>query len=433
MERRPPAATVGGLDKAGLSILPGSTPGLAAEALPESGSGIPATMVRMTADVAPPPAASRRLGSPAAEILTFIAAACVLVLEIAAGRLLAPYVGVTLQTWTGIIGVILGGIALGAWAGGRLADRLGAGDADRPGVPRRRDRRDGVRAGDRRDGAREPWTRPGHGRGARDDRLPAPGHDPLRGWADDRSLGDARRRHQRRARRPALRDRHGRRASRARSSPGSGSWVRPDAAADPRHRRPARSRRDRRHGRAVRASLGGHPRARRRARARGPRGRAAAAPRRTRASARAPTTASPSSRTASSPTAGSSSSTTSGMPSSTSTSPTRLQFGYIRWFAAAAQPIVDGARRRPRGAPPRRRRLRVPALPPRDRPGQQPPDPRARPGDRRGRPAGARPSASTRTSRSRSATPDSRSSPADRRLRPGRRRRLRRALGARGT
>jgi spermidine synthase len=68
----------------------------------------------------------RRLGSPAAEVLTFIAAACVLVLEIAAGRLLAPYVGVTLQTWTGIIGVILGGIALGAWAGGRLADRVGA-------------------------------------------------------------------------------------------------------------------------------------------------------------------------------------------------------------------------------------------------------------------------------------------------------------------
>jgi spermidine synthase len=77
----------------------------------------------MTAESASAP--PRRLGSPAAEILTFIAAACVLVLEIAAGRLLAPYVGVTLQTWTGIIGVILAGIALGAWAGGRLADRVG--------------------------------------------------------------------------------------------------------------------------------------------------------------------------------------------------------------------------------------------------------------------------------------------------------------------
>lgn len=54
--------------------------------------------------------------------LTFIAVAAVLVLEIAAARVLAPYVGVSLTTYTGIIGVILGGIALGAWAGGRAAD-----------------------------------------------------------------------------------------------------------------------------------------------------------------------------------------------------------------------------------------------------------------------------------------------------------------------
>ena len=53
----------------------------------------------------------------------FVAAAAVLVLEIVAGRILAPYVGVSLQTFTGIIGTILAAIALGAWAGGRLADR----------------------------------------------------------------------------------------------------------------------------------------------------------------------------------------------------------------------------------------------------------------------------------------------------------------------
>jgi len=47
----------------------------------------------------------------------------VLVLEILAGRLLAPYVGVSLDTFTGIIGTILGGIALGAAVGGALADR----------------------------------------------------------------------------------------------------------------------------------------------------------------------------------------------------------------------------------------------------------------------------------------------------------------------
>lgn len=78
------------------------------------------------APIRPPvPEAGRRLSPTAAAVLTFLSAACVLVLEIAAGRLLAPYIGVTLQTWTGIIGVILGGIALGAWSGGRAADRVG--------------------------------------------------------------------------------------------------------------------------------------------------------------------------------------------------------------------------------------------------------------------------------------------------------------------
>lgn len=50
--------------------------------------------------------------------------AAVLVLEILAGRLLAPYVGVSLDTYTGIIGTILAGIAVGAWAGGAAADRI---------------------------------------------------------------------------------------------------------------------------------------------------------------------------------------------------------------------------------------------------------------------------------------------------------------------
>ncbi len=60
-----------------------------------------------------------------AAVLTFVATASVLVLEIAAGRLLAPYVGVSLTTYTGIIGAILAGIALGAWIGGRAADAIG--------------------------------------------------------------------------------------------------------------------------------------------------------------------------------------------------------------------------------------------------------------------------------------------------------------------
>ena len=47
-----------------------------------------------------------------------------LVLEILGVRLLAPYVGLTLETTTAIIGAALAGIAAGAAAGGRAADRF---------------------------------------------------------------------------------------------------------------------------------------------------------------------------------------------------------------------------------------------------------------------------------------------------------------------
>lgn len=58
-----------------------------------------------------------------ARLLVFFTSAAVLVLEILAQRLLAPYLGVSLEVFTGVIGVILAGIAVGAWAGGRAADR----------------------------------------------------------------------------------------------------------------------------------------------------------------------------------------------------------------------------------------------------------------------------------------------------------------------
>lgn len=55
----------------------------------------------------------------------FISSAILLVLEIVAGRLIAPYVGVSIYSWTSIIGVILAGLSLGNWLGGRWADRGG--------------------------------------------------------------------------------------------------------------------------------------------------------------------------------------------------------------------------------------------------------------------------------------------------------------------
>jgi hypothetical protein len=64
------------------------------------------------------------MDSRLAGAVVFVASGAVLVLEILAGRLLAPYVGVSLETFTGIIGVVLAGIATGTWLGGWLADRI---------------------------------------------------------------------------------------------------------------------------------------------------------------------------------------------------------------------------------------------------------------------------------------------------------------------
>lgn len=65
----------------------------------------------------------RALPWPAAAALVFVAAGAVLMLEILAVRLLAPYVGLTLETTTAIIGTALAGISGGAALGGYLADR----------------------------------------------------------------------------------------------------------------------------------------------------------------------------------------------------------------------------------------------------------------------------------------------------------------------
>ncbi len=55
--------------------------------------------------------------------VTFLSSGAVLVLEIVGLRLIAPYVGITLQTNTAVIGFALAAIAIGAWAGGAAADR----------------------------------------------------------------------------------------------------------------------------------------------------------------------------------------------------------------------------------------------------------------------------------------------------------------------
>ena len=56
-------------------------------------------------------------------LVIFMANAALLVLQLVANRLLAPFIGSSLETWTSIIGVFLLGIAIGNAYGGRLADR----------------------------------------------------------------------------------------------------------------------------------------------------------------------------------------------------------------------------------------------------------------------------------------------------------------------
>jgi len=76
----------------------------------------------VTSDVTPQRPEAGRLGHYAAAALVFGASASVLVVEVVALRLLAPYLGLTLETSTLVIGVALAAIAMGSWMGGRAAD-----------------------------------------------------------------------------------------------------------------------------------------------------------------------------------------------------------------------------------------------------------------------------------------------------------------------
>ncbi len=59
-------------------------------------------------------------------IAAFVAGVATMVVEIAAARVLAPIMGVSLYSWTAIIGVVLAGLAAGAYLSGWLADRFAA-------------------------------------------------------------------------------------------------------------------------------------------------------------------------------------------------------------------------------------------------------------------------------------------------------------------
>ncbi len=56
-------------------------------------------------------------------LLAFLGSLCIMILELVASRLVARHVGASLNVWTSVIGIMLGGICLGNVLGGRLADR----------------------------------------------------------------------------------------------------------------------------------------------------------------------------------------------------------------------------------------------------------------------------------------------------------------------
>lgn len=57
-------------------------------------------------------------------LTVFITSFCIMVVELVAGRLISRFLGSSLYTWTSVIGVVLTGITIGNYVGGRVADRF---------------------------------------------------------------------------------------------------------------------------------------------------------------------------------------------------------------------------------------------------------------------------------------------------------------------
>jgi MFS family permease len=56
-------------------------------------------------------------------LTVFLSSACIMIIELVASRLIARHLGSSLYTWTSVIGVVLAGITVGNYIGGRIADK----------------------------------------------------------------------------------------------------------------------------------------------------------------------------------------------------------------------------------------------------------------------------------------------------------------------
>src|SRR5262245_17824098 len=63
------------------------------------------------------------VGRSIPNLVVFLSGVAIMVLELVASRLVAKHIGSSLETWTTVIAVILAGMSLGNYWGGRLSDR----------------------------------------------------------------------------------------------------------------------------------------------------------------------------------------------------------------------------------------------------------------------------------------------------------------------
>ena len=64
-----------------------------------------------------------RIGRGALMTASFCCGTCVMVLEMAGSRVVAPYMGTSLVVWTSLIGIVMASLTLGYWLGGVVSDR----------------------------------------------------------------------------------------------------------------------------------------------------------------------------------------------------------------------------------------------------------------------------------------------------------------------
>ncbi len=69
------------------------------------------------------PEEETRIGGGALMTASFCCGTCVMVLEMAGSRVVAPYMGTSLVVWTSLIGIVMASLTLGYWLGGLVSDR----------------------------------------------------------------------------------------------------------------------------------------------------------------------------------------------------------------------------------------------------------------------------------------------------------------------